>query len=62
MARLAKDSYNRKKPWKAEIKVNYQTRFIGYFHTKIAAEQAERELRQRLTGRASPMIGGPARW
>lgn len=38
------------KPWKAEIRHNYQTRFLGYFHTKDEAESAERAKRLELTG------------
>jgi hypothetical protein len=60
MARLARDC-KRTRPWKAEIKVNYETFFIGYFYCRDDAEQAERDLRLSLTGREDPMIGGPLR-
>jgi len=48
MARLGNP--NATKPWKAEIKHNYKSRFLGYFYTKEEAEQAERDMRLKLTG------------
>lgn len=45
MARLARDC-TREKPWKAEVKVQYKARFLGYFHTQDEAEQAEKDFRE----------------
>lgn len=49
------------RPWKAEIKVNYKPRYLGYYSTYEEADQAERAMRLQLTGREEPMIGGPLR-
>lgn len=55
MARLARD-LNRTKPWKAEVKVLYKARFLGYFHTKEEAETAEAEFRKtHPDGRKEPL-------
>lgn len=56
MARLDK-GYRRKKPWKAEIRHFYKTRYLGHFATKDEAEAAERAKRLELTGREDTQPG-----
>jgi hypothetical protein len=56
MARLARDC-QRTLPWKAEIKHNYISRFLGYFATRDEAEAAERAKRLELTGTPEALRG-----
>lgn len=56
MARLASNGM-KSKPWKAEIRHFYKTRFLGYYATKDEAEQAERKKRLELTGREDTQPG-----
>lgn len=56
MARLDK-SDNRKKPWKAEVKINYTPYYLGHFATRQEAEAAERAFRFEMTGSPYPSRG-----
>ena len=53
MARLG-TARQKTKPWRAAVKYKYKERFLGYFATKEEAEQAERDMRVRLTGVPHP--------
>jgi hypothetical protein len=39
------------RPWKAEVKVNHNPRFLGYYPTREVAEQIEADARLRFAGR-----------
>lgn len=53
MPRLRKDA-NLTKPWKAEVKIDYQIYYLGYHATKAEAEADERAFRLEHTGREAP--------
>lgn len=49
--------YTGKKPWRAEVRHNYKSRYLGDFPTKEEAEGVERAMRTKLTGRPDTVPG-----